>query len=271
MLQWRVLIILGGPLNRKTLIIASCVIMLLGVIGLACYKFKGQAAPEELAIQYLQKSTDLIQQQEYEKALEELNKIFALPDGEPTSVVYLNRGIVYMNLKNLEKAVLDFETVLKEEPDHTEANYFMCFTLVNMKELDRAEAACMEALKHGVELDEIRGLLVDIHLGRRDFDKAIQLLNEILEDNPQDHETMNQLAWILSTAPEKEILDLDKALGYSQKANEMTQNSEQEYLDTLACIYAAKGNFPEAIKLAKEKKLAKREELFSQNQPCPFE
>jgi tetratricopeptide (TPR) repeat protein len=257
--------------NRKILIIASCVIMLLTVIVLAFYKFSSPPAPEEVALKYLQSSTELIQQQEYEKALEELDKIFALPDGEPTAVVYLNRGIVYMNLKNLEKAVLDFETVLHEEPDHTEAHYFMCFTLVNMKELDRAEAACMEALKHGVELDEIRGLLVDIHLGRRDFDKAIVLLNEILEDNPQDHETMNQLAWILSTSPEKEILDLDKALGLSQKANEMTQNAEIEYLDTMACIHAAKGNFAEATKMAKEKKLNKREELFSQNQPCSFE
>lgn len=80
--------------------------------------------------------------------------------------------------------------------------------------------------------------------------EAVAEYQKALDINPDDTETMNNMAWILATAPDAMIRDGTKAVALAERAVLLTNNKEQRAVATLAAAYAEIGRFPEAVKTA---------------------
>jgi hypothetical protein len=98
--------------------------------------------------------------------------------------------------------------------------------------------------------------------------------NTLDNNNPQN---LNRLAWILAATAKDELRDGKAAVEKAKRAVELTKSMDPYVLDTLACAYAAAGNFPEAV-ATQEKVIAllkappksvfhERLELYKQNKP----
>ena len=74
----------------------------------------------------------------------------------------------------------------------------------------------------------------------RDFEQALELA-------PDDPETLNQLAWLLATAPDPDARDGGRAVDLAQRAVDLTRTGNAMYIDTLAAALAEAGRFNEAV------------------------
>ncbi len=80
--------------------------------------------------------------------------------------------------------------------------------------------------------------------------KAIHTYETILGLDQEQALSLNNLAWLLVTAPEEELRNIERALSLAKEAVALERSSI--YLDTLAEAYYANGLVPEAIETIKE-------------------
>ncbi len=90
-----------------------------------------------------------------------------------------------------------------------------------------------------------------------EFNERVQPLRDALQANPDDVETLNDLAWRLATCLVERACDPKEALRLAERAEKLTRGSNHSVLDTLAAAQAAGGNtrraadtLRKAIKLA---------------------
>jgi thiol-disulfide isomerase/thioredoxin len=94
---------------------------------------------------------------------------------------------------------------------------------------------------------QLLGLKLDILLSAKDYDAAYQVTDEIAVSANEDAESLNALAWMIVDRKGLEKRDLDRAAKYATRAVQLTQAKEAAILDTLARVYAEKGDLDEAI------------------------
>jgi serine/threonine protein kinase len=101
-------------------------------------------------------------------------------------------------------------------------------------ELHTLRASCFEKLKRRNEAKE---------------DQQIADSFYELKAKPGDAESMNTIAYYLSTSESKDIRDIPKAIIFASKACEIGGNDAEKhkYFDTLATAYAAAGQFDRAV------------------------
>jgi Flp pilus assembly protein TadD len=78
---------------------------------------------------------------------------------------------------------------------------------------------------------------------------AIAELRQALSLNTTNAETLNNLAWLLATAPEKDLRDGSQAVTYARQACAFTDFKQPASLGTLAAAHAEAGHFKQAIYL----------------------
>ena len=116
---------------------------------------------------------------------------------------------------------------------------------------------------------------------------AIEVLTKVVEADPEDYTSVNNLAWILCTSPVDSIRDGRRAVELAEQAGKLTNYKRAFVLSTLAAAYAEAGDFDkareislksvEAAKTEKNKTEEERRELlehlqkewdcFEQNMP----
>lgn len=65
--------------------------------------------------------------------------------------------------------------------------------------------------------------------------------------NRNDTFGQNNLAWFLATTPEDSLRDGEKAIRYALRSCKLTKHQNASALDTLACAYAANGDYERAL------------------------
>lgn len=157
---------------------------------------------------------------------------------------YGNRGIIYMAAKRFDEAIADFTTAI---------------------DLTENEMAYLN-----------RGLA---YSRKKEYAKAAADYATAIERNPDSPLGQNQLAWLLSTAPDAKVRDGKRAVEAARKACELTEHKNGGYLDTLAAAYAETGDFAKAVEWQEKAVRAgdipirdrdgarKRLELYKQKKP----
>lgn len=93
-------------------------------------------------------------------------------------------------------------------------------------------------------------ILAGVARDASDIPYAIRGYVHALRVDPRRHSAGNNLAWILATTAQATLRDPATAVALAERAVEMTDPPDLDYLDTLATAYAAADRNGEAIRTA---------------------
>jgi Zn-dependent protease with chaperone function len=106
-----------------------------------------------------------------------------------------------------------------------------------------------EILKKPGDLALYQALAMIYHQKEK-YKNAIETYERIISLDPDQPESLNNLAWLLVTAPDEELRDKKRSLILAKKAVLLERSSV--FLDTLAEAYYVNGFIPEAVKTIEE-------------------
>lgn len=126
---------------------------------------------------------------------------------------------LYFDQKDYQKAQKEIDAILDINPEHPQARVLKALILEVNKDFLGAEQILEENLSKGFNDDFTKMSLSKIYLDLNIFDKAKNLVNEVIEKNPENLDYLSDLANIY--IKEKEY---DKALELAEKILELNPN-----------------------------------------------
>ena len=127
-------------------------------------------------------------------------------------------GVLLADRGKTDEAIAEFRTVLKYKHDHGDACYNLAVCLGNQGKTAEAMSYWREAV--------------------------------LLQ--PNNANTLDELAWRLATCPDASIRDGRQALDLARRAVQLSNGDDPIPLGTLAAAYAEAGQFSEAVKTAQQ-------------------
>jgi len=164
--------------------------------------------------------------------------------------VYLALAMSYRADKEFEEAI----RILEQAPDSVVAKHPGQFRY-NLAYLYMEKGDYEDALRKLEEIspgefpgDAIDNLRMRIYLKRGDTEKALPLLRKQYQRAKGSARRLNNLAWTCVVYK----VNIDEALKWAQEAVELSKWENGYIIDTLAELYALKGNYNKAIELEKK-------------------
>ncbi len=144
-------------------------------------------------------------QEDPQKQLADLNEAIRLT---PDSVEAIrDRGLVYVELGQWDRALADFEAALKLDPKHIPTHIAKVLVLSKQEKYDQALAALAEARKLDPKSPELWVQQARVHVLQKNLPEAIKDLDEALQAAPE-----NLLVRLLRAEVYQEMEQYDKAL-----------------------------------------------------------
>ena len=147
----------------------------------------------------------------------------------------------------VEKGMLHLSEAIRFDPESAIAHQRLGSVLLSQGRLDEAishlaTAARLEPEDAGMWLS----------LGRAEYRTgqyrdAIDHTTKAVRIQPDDATSLREAAWIIATVPDETLRDGLRAVGFAQRACELTGYRSMEVLDVLGVCYAAAGQFEEAV------------------------
>lgn len=146
-----------------------------------------------------------------------------------------------------DTAIQHFNEVIRLDPQAACAYHGRGAAYMQLKKFPEA----IESLSHAVRLQpENDAILVEragAHWQLNETEKAIADLTRCLKLNERNWPALNELAWILSMAPEDDVRDGPRAVKFAVKACEATDWKNPFCLSTLSAAYAETGRYHHAV------------------------
>jgi tetratricopeptide (TPR) repeat protein len=137
-------------------------------------------------------------------------------------------------------------------PDNVTAQCDLALALVAQGRLDEAAAACENGLKYKPQSSQLHELLASTLSRQGNLKEAIEEYKMTLQLAPDQLMDLNNLAWLLATAPEAGGRDGAEAVRQAEQACQLTHYQRPLFVGTLAAAYAAAGRFEEAVTMAQK-------------------
>lgn len=150
----------------------------------------------------------------------------------------------------VEAARAHFAEAARIWPDCVTAQCDLALALASQGRFADAIAACQTVLKYHPRDPQVHDLLGSLftRAGRRA--EAIAEYQGVLALQPEHLADLNNLAWLLATAPEAALRDAPEAVRLAEHACQLTGYQRPLFLGTLAAAYAEAGRFAEAVATA---------------------
>ena len=246
-----------------------------------------------------------------EKALDDFTK--AIHEHPAVQPPYTSRAEIYFAKSKYDSAIVDCNMAIWLNPDDGEAYFAKGRSYLELKDYDKAIEALSNALRCETNNSDIFYKRAGAFSGKEDYTNAIKDLDQTIRLSPKApfafsargllrsrigeyrsgisdcwravrldancNNACNNLAWLLSTAPEPKLRDGKQAFKYATRACELSEWKDAYNIGTLAAACAEIGRFDEAINwekkcielglpTEKEKLQAQKElELFEQGKP----
>jgi tetratricopeptide (TPR) repeat protein len=116
------------------------------------------------------------------------------------------------------------------------------------KQFDKALQLADELAKHSPQLaNDIIGLKFQILLEKKDYEAAYKVGGQLFEIFKDEPETLSSIAWTIAAEESIEKRDLALAEKMILRAVELTKGEVPPVLDTAATVYDAKGDYAKAV------------------------
>lgn len=166
----------------------------------------------------------LNQVKEYEISLKLLKEI--LKEKTDYRDAWILTGYAYLNLEKYDFALDSFRKAYDLDSEKPETQYFLGITYFELNQIEDAITYLNIALKNGFEPQiQIKQKLGDIYLNKKDYNKAIEMYEALLELNSNDVNNFIRPIWIYLEF----LNEPDKALELSQKAYKLFPKSAMTY------------------------------------------
>ena len=151
-----------------------------------------------------------------------------------------------------EEAGQHFAEAVRIWPNVVAARGDLALALVNQGRFDEAIDVCRAALKLQPDEPKIHYLLGNTLSTQGKFAEAIAEYKAALQFDPNDLFALNDLAWLLATAPDARYRDGTEAVRLAEHACRISNYQVTLYVGTLAAAYAEAGRFDDAVKTAQK-------------------
>jgi tetratricopeptide (TPR) repeat protein len=140
--------------------------------------------------------------------------------------VYYNRGIVFMNEKNYDRAIQDYSKAIELNPNYTEAYYNRGIVFTNENNYDRAIQDYSKAIELNPNYTEAYNNRGNIFKNNKNYDRALEDYNKAIELNPKLTEAYNNrgVVFINKNRNADAISDFNKAIELNPKLTEAYNN-----------------------------------------------
>ncbi len=180
-------------------------------------------------------------------ALEPVNK---KGDSKITIKLHVHLGLALMEQKKLGPAAEQFQLVLKDAPDHVEANNNLANVYAAQGENALAVRYCRQALKAAPDKYEVRNNLGLLLCREKRYAEAVKAWQEGLKFRAKDPLWLYNVAWWLATCPDAKVRNGREAIKVAESLCQATDWNNAQALDTLGAAYAEAGQFGRATKMA---------------------
>ncbi len=233
------------------------------------------------------------EREDYDRANHDISTALLVEPNNIEAVLW--RAIIAGADKRYSDAIADMEMLVRADP----SNEAWIMQLASYYQLDDRPRKAIQLLDELIKQKpdawrayRLRGdakLAISEHVSAiEDYEKAIELLeierrelgDQAVESDADYSGLLNNLSWVLSTSPNEELRDGERALELALKAAEVSKYEAPHILSTLAAAYAELGDFENARKWsAKAVELGEKEgneqleqlkqelESYKQNQP----
>lgn len=187
------------------------------------------------------------QMKDFDKATADANQALRR-DGNLLPALRL-KGIIYLELEKYDDAIRTFEQLkakAKDAEGKAEATRQIAYAVSKQGKYKKASGILKKELESKPDDPETLRSLADMELLFGHWDAAGKLYAKLIEIEPKDSGVLNNYSWLLSTCPDDNFRNADKALEYGLLAAEQTMYAAPHILSTLAAAYAEKGDFDKA-------------------------
>jgi tetratricopeptide (TPR) repeat protein len=153
------------------------------------------------------------------------------------------------------EALARIDAIINSNPDNWRAHFLKAAVLVLVKRQDDALQQIDESIKLARKSNVSYTLLGQLYSSKartcidaRRYEDARKALDSAVHVDPSDTTSMNDLAWLLATAPDSRVRNPHRAVSLAQKCCGLNHWTNAYSIDTLAAAYAAAGNFGQAVR-----------------------
>lgn len=171
---------------------------------------------------------------DYTSAISALNKAYLVKSDDVIVLTML--GSAYLAQNNQQKALLYFKEAHQLAPDNAELNLEFAKALVADKQLELAIATLQETPTQSLNAEvqtELQNLLVYSYLRRNDIDSAISIVEQQIEQQPDNAEYIKQagMLWRLKG-------DQKQALSYLERAATLDPQDMHAHIEKAQLLFA---------------------------------
>jgi tetratricopeptide (TPR) repeat protein len=146
-----------------------------------------------------------------------------------------------------EETVGYLRSAVEYDPELFEAQYALGIQLMNTNRVAEAIEALEAAVRLRPKYEPTRYHLALALQRQNEFEESLAHFDRLLELNPDSTPALSQAAYIRATCPQQELRDYEAAVQMAERACELTNNSDPEFLATLASVYIQVGRQSDAV------------------------
>lgn len=152
---------------------------------------------------------------QFDRAIEDFNKAIDLNPNDPDP--YINRGFGYENSNEYDKAIQDYNTVIGLNPDHTDAYYNRGNAYMKKNEYDRAIRDYDTAIRLNLEYTDAYINRGKTYMKKSEYDRAIRDYDTAIRLKPEYAIVYNNrgYAHLRKGQFDRAIQDCNKAINLS--------------------------------------------------------
>lgn len=191
-----------------------------------------------------------VELKDYDKAIADFSTAIKL--GKEFAPAYANRAAAYEAKGERDKALADYTQGIELAPKNFAALNGRGLVHTQLKKYDQAMADFNRALELNPKYAQAYHNRAFLWRMQSQHAKALADYNQAIQHDPAFDVAYNGRAWLLATCSDDRLRDGKLAIANAQRACELTKWEAPEWMDTLAAAYAETGDFASAVKWGKQ-------------------